>query len=82
MTASSSVLVIGFMIMQELQALQIKGDMDNQVWVILIYMLLLLLQCLATLFSPRFTQEKKTWRSLVLALIFALPWFLIYNQPA
>jgi hypothetical protein len=68
--------------MQELRIFQIKGEINQQVWVVVVYMLLLFLQCLATLFSKRFSHEKKTWRSLILAVVFALPWFLIYNQTA
>ena len=57
---------------------QITGEFDSDIWFVIAFMVLLFLQCLATLFSQRFTFEKKVYRSLVLTLAFAIPWFFIY----
>ncbi len=79
LTASSSGILIVYIIIPQLRHSQITGEIDSAIWLVIGFMFLLFLQCLATLFSTRFSQEKKVYRGLILALVFALPWFLIYQ---
>ncbi len=79
LTAGSGLLVAGFLAMKQVRINQMTGDSSTTIWLVIGYMILLFVQCMATLFSKEYSITKKTIRSLVLAIAFSLPWFYIYQ---
>ena len=79
LTACSSAVLTFSLLIPQIRHSQITGDLDAFIWVVITFMSLLFLQCLTTIFSKRFSPEKKVYRSLILTFVFAIPWFLIYQ---
>jgi hypothetical protein len=49
---------------------------------IIIYLSLICVQTISTYFTGYLNPEQKIIRSLILAITFALPWFLLYANPS